>query len=199
MQQYGFFKNNGEHSVSFSDRKEPFIKATERNTISTSNCINHFARKLLKCMYDVYVSIHFVIKSAIILQLLKETLLKVAWGSGSADNIKESPCLSWCSNYTPTQSNLNYLCFIGKHGKAEHMKVVWRDFIYLPHDVTQELSHQHNVLLPKNISFMKRYDYYSRKELHVGEPLFIHMLKSVSFPHRSSANKLHKIESGAYN
>lgn len=26
--------------------------------------------------------------------------------------------LSWCSNYTPAKSNLNYLCFIGEHGKC---------------------------------------------------------------------------------
>lgn len=62
--------------------------------ISMLNCINHFARKLLKMHVrtDVYVSIHFVMKSAIIpttaeRKALVDGRMSEEW---SADNTKES-------------------------------------------------------------------------------------------------------------
>ena len=86
-----FKEYNGEHKHSWPKKEKRERKKEniyyclfERNMISTLNFINHFARKLSE-----NACIHFVIKSAIILQALKEKFHRE-----SHEGVEEPPTTS---------------------------------------------------------------------------------------------------------
>lgn len=153
MQQYGFFKNNGEHKHSFRlgrDRKHLLLPFSRKNKEPESgeekkelwfrnlNCINHFARKPQMHVWCVYVSIHFVIKSAIILQLLKEKSLDESRIYGGVERARQHKgifcAFTWCSNYTrPDSSEKQFKLFVfywknmekqwGRMSKLRHIHI----------------------------------------------------------------------------